>query len=133
MLAVDLEMREEAGDEDEVERPVARDLVRDVDLAAPRVADPGHLTPEYRKQSVVWSSTMPTVCMKAYTIVGPMKRKPRFFRSFESAFESGVSAGSSASERQAFTIGFPSTNAHRYASKLPCSCCASSTRRAFST
>ena len=39
MLPVDLEVREEPGHEDEVERPVARDLVRDADVAAPRVAD----------------------------------------------------------------------------------------------
>jgi hypothetical protein len=39
MLAVDLEVREEARDEDEVERPVTRDGVRDVDVAASGVAD----------------------------------------------------------------------------------------------
>ncbi len=36
---VKLEMRDVAGDEDEIERAVARDLIGDVDVAAPRVLD----------------------------------------------------------------------------------------------
>ena len=39
MLPVDLEVREEARYEDEIERAVARDLVGDVDVAAAGVAD----------------------------------------------------------------------------------------------
>src|SRR4051794_35467161 len=29
-----------------------------------------------RKHAGSWSSTIPTACMKAYTVVGPTKRKP---------------------------------------------------------
>ena len=64
-LPVDLEVREEAVDQDEVERTVARDLVRDVDVTALGVADRGGHRCDLRKQSTVWSSTMPTVCMNA--------------------------------------------------------------------
>ena len=39
MLPVDLEMREEAVHEHEIERSVARDLVSNVDVAAAGVAD----------------------------------------------------------------------------------------------
>ena len=40
VFPLDLEVREESGDEHEVERPAARDLVRDVDVPALRVPDP---------------------------------------------------------------------------------------------
>ena len=33
----------------------------------------------------MWSSTIPTACMNAYTIVGPTNLKPRERKSFESA------------------------------------------------
>ena len=39
---------------------------------------------------------MPVACMSAYAVVGPTKRKPRFFRSLASAVDSGVTAGTSA-------------------------------------
>ena len=38
---------------------------------------------------------MPHACIAAYAVVGPTKRKPRFFSSFDSAFDSGVCAGRS--------------------------------------
>ena len=58
----------------------------------------------YRKQPATWSSTSPTLCMNAYTIVEPTNRKPRRRRSAESASETGVVAGmepAAASGRQA--------------------------------
>ena len=42
-----------------------------------------------RKQSTVWSLTMPTACINAYIVVGPTKRKPRFFMSLLIATEIG--------------------------------------------
>jgi hypothetical protein len=71
VLPVDLEMREEPGDEDEVERGdvfrEAGDLVCDVHLSASRVADrrDHRVSSAYRKQSTVWSLTIPTDCMNA--------------------------------------------------------------------
>jgi hypothetical protein len=64
-LPVDLEMREEAMDQDEIERTVARDLIGDVDVTALCVPDWSGHRDDRRKQSTVWSSTMPTDCMNA--------------------------------------------------------------------
>ena len=67
VLPVDLEMREEARDEYEVEGAFTGDLVGDVDLAAPRVPDrrDHRASSRNRKQSTVWSFTSPTDCMNA--------------------------------------------------------------------
>ena len=65
VLPVDLEMREEPGHEDEVERAISADLVRDVDVATAGITD-GCIhreTSASRKQSTVWSLTIPTACM----------------------------------------------------------------------
>ena len=43
-----------------------------------------------RKQSVVWSFTMPVACMCAYMIVDPTKVKPRFFKSLLMLSDNGV-------------------------------------------
>ena len=40
--------------------------------------------------------TTPQACIPAYTVVGPTKRKPAFFRRLESAVDSGVEACQSA-------------------------------------
>ena len=37
-----------------------------------------------------WSLTRPMACMKAYTVVGPTKLQPRFFRSLDKATEAAV-------------------------------------------
>jgi hypothetical protein len=47
----------------------------------------------------MWSLTMPTFCMKAYTLVGPTNRYPCDFSSFASASASGVVVGTSAADR----------------------------------
>ena len=36
-----------------------------------------------------WSLTSPMACMKAYTVVGPTKLQPRFFRSLDMAIDAG--------------------------------------------
>ena len=67
-----------------------------------------------RKQSTVWSLTMPTDCMSAYIVVGPTKRKPRFFMSLLIATEIGGLRGQRVERsRCRFTIVVPSTNAQR--------------------
>lgn len=53
---------------------------------------------------------MPVACMCAYTIVEPTKEKPRRFRSWLSASDSFVAAGTCFSVFQPFTIGRPPTN-----------------------
>ena len=45
-----------------------------------------------RKQSTLWSLTMPVACMCAYMMVEPTKRKPRCFRSRLSLSDSGLVA-----------------------------------------
>ena len=52
-------------DEDQIEGAFAGDLVGDVDVAATGVLDGSRAHRDRRKQSTVWSSTMPTVCMNA--------------------------------------------------------------------
>jgi len=42
-----------------------------------------------RKQVLVWSLTIPIACIKAYMMVGPTKRNPRFFMSLLIASDSG--------------------------------------------
>ena len=48
-----------------------------------------------RKQSVVWSLTIPTACMNAQVIVGPTKLNPRSFKSLLIISDFSVLAGSS--------------------------------------
>jgi len=50
--------------------------------------------------------------MNAYMIVDPTNVKPRFFRSFESASDSAVVAGTSFIDRGSFTFGLPPTKGH---------------------
>ena len=48
-----------------------------------------------RGHSLIWSFTSPADCIYAYTTVGPMKEKPRFFMSRAMASARGVLAGTS--------------------------------------
>lgn len=50
--------------------------------------------------------------MNAYMIVDPTNVNPRFLRSFDSASDSGVVAGTSFMDRRLLRIGFPSTKRH---------------------
>lgn len=50
--------------------------------------------------------------MNAYTIVDPTNVNPRFLRSFDSASDSGLVAGTSFIERGRFTFGRPPTKRH---------------------
>src|SRR6516164_9028135 len=47
----------------------------------------------WRWQLTTWSLTMPTACMKAYTMVGPQNLNPRRVNSFDICRETAVSAG----------------------------------------
>src|SRR5699024_12192402 len=76
-----------------------------------------------RKQSSVWSFTMPTACMKEYIIVPPTKVKPSFFNCLLMLSLNAVEAGTSACVFQWFTIGFPSTKRHMYSENVPYSAC----------
>ena len=54
-----------------------------------------------RKHPWMWSLTTPTFCMKAYTLVGPMKRYAWDFSCLERVSASGVVVGTSAVDRGA--------------------------------
>ena len=55
---------------------------------------------------------MPTLCMKAYTIVVPTNVNPRRLRSFESASDSGVLDGSVSRVSPGRRSTSPLTNYH---------------------
>src|SRR6267154_6016597 len=71
--------------------------------------------------------------LKAYVMVEPTNRNPRFRRSALRASDSAVRAGIGCRAVLRFWIGLPSTNRHTYPSKLPNSLLTSRNARAFET
>ena len=70
-------------------------------------------------QVVKWSFTIPTDCIKEYTIVGPTNLKPSLRRALRNVSASGVKAGTSAIVVYSLIIGLWSTKLQQKASKLP--------------
>ena len=64
-------------------------------------------------------------------MVGPTKRKPRALRSLLIAREASVSAGAWPTSVQSLTIGRPSTNDHRWSTRLEPAAWSSSVARAL--
>src|SRR5262245_43712583 len=71
----------------------------------------------WRQQPTRWSLTMPTACMKAYTMVGPQKPKPASFSAFDILRDVSLSTGMSLRARNLFCCIVSPAMSHRNCEK----------------